>query len=375
MWGRRRRPCTTSYVRSGTPLSKVEVERPNRHGIVATLVRVVEDGRLRDRRAGELLDLVASADLALTVRDRALDTLRRLAAAESRIHGVPEHDLVFHEVGGGDTVIDVVGAFALLEALAVDRVVCSPIPYARGRIETAHGSIPGPGPAVLAMLDGAHLFGVEAEAELVTPPGAAIAATAATSFGELPRLMLEGVGYGAGERDLRSLPNLLRVVLGISRTASPVAHIVVIEATLDDLLPELVPDAIEACRIAGALDVWTVPVQMKKGRPGVVLSAIARPDAERAVADALLLHSSTLGVRVTPMRRYEMERGSREVWVDEHPIRVKVGILDGSVVNVAPEHDDCVEVATATGRPVKQVWAAALAAAQTFTGGDDRVAQ
>ena len=166
--------------------------------------------------------------------------------------------------------------------------MCSPIPYARGRIDTSHGSMPAPGPAVLDLLHGVPLVGVEAEAELVTPTGAAIVAAAAASFGELPPLVLEGVGYGAGARDLPSRANLLRVVLGTSRVPVPIADVVVLEANLDDLQPELVPDAIDACRAAGALDVWTVPVQMKKGRPGVLVSAVARPDAERAVAEALL---------------------------------------------------------------------------------------
>jgi hypothetical protein len=350
---------------------KIEVERVHRHGVAATHVGVLQESQPRERRAGELLDLVASADLTPTVCDPALETLRRLAAAESSVHGVPERDLVLHEVGGADTLVDVVGAFALLDVLAVDQVVCSPIPYARGVIETAHGSIPGPGPAVLALLDGAPLIGVEAEAELVTPTGAAIAATAASSFGELPPLALETVGHGAGGRELRSRPNLLRVVLGTTRSPIPIADVVVLEANLDDLLPELVPDTIEACRAAGALDVWTVPVQMKKGRPGVLLSAVARPDSERAVAEALLVHSSTLGVRVAPMRRYELARDFREVTVQGHAIRIKVGTLHGRVVNVAPEHDDCVEVAAAIKRPVKQVWAQALAEAQMFAGTDD----
>lgn len=345
---------------------KLEVERVQRHGIAATLVRVIEQGQPTDRRALELVDLVASADLAPTIRDRALTALRRLTTAESRIHDVPEHDLVLHEVGGADTVVDVVGAFALLEALGVDHVVSSPIPYARAPIATAHGSIPGPGPAVLALLHGAPLVGVEAEAELVSPTGALIASAAVTSFGELPPLVLEGVGYGAGTRDLRSRANLLRVVLGTSRMPIPIADVVALEANLDDLLPELVPDAIDACRAAGALDVWMLPVQMKKGRPGVLLSAIARPDAERAVAEALFRHSSTLGVRVTPLRRYELEREHRQVDVGGRPVRIKVGVLDSRVVNVAPEHDDCVEVASTTGRPVKQVWAEALAASQAF---------
>ncbi len=352
---------------------KLEVERVDRHGVAATLVRVVEETPSRNRRALELLELVQSSALTPAIHARALGALRRLVDAESRIHGVSEDDLVLHEIGGADTLVDVVGSFALLDSLGIQDVVCSPIPYARGTITGSHGLIPGPGPAVIAALDGAALIGVEAEAELVTPTGAAIAASVATSFGELPPLVLEAVGYGAGIRDLRSRPNLLRVVLGTRRAPVPTADVVVLEANLDDLLPELVPDAVDACREAGALDVWTVPVQMKKGRPGVLLSAVARPDAERAVAEALLVHSSTLGVRVTPMRRYELAREFRDVTVQGHPIRVKVGVLEGRVMNLSPEHDDCVDVAAAIRRPVKQVWAAALAAAQALTEDDDGV--
>jgi uncharacterized protein (TIGR00299 family) protein len=267
-------------------------------------------------------------------------------------------------------LIDVAGAFALFDGLAIDDVVCSPIPYARGVIETAHGTIPGPGPAVLALLEGCPVVGVDAEAELVTPTGAAIVATASSSFGECPPITLERVGYGAGARELRSRPNLLRVVLGARASSAASADVVLLEANLDDLLPELVPDVADACRAVGALDVWTLPVQMKKGRPGVVVSAIARPEAEGAVARALLVHSTTLGVRAVPLRRYELERATREVSVREHAVRVKVGVLDGRVVNVAPEHDDCARVAAATGLPVKQVWAEALAAAHAFGGGD-----
>lgn len=354
---------------------KVEVEAVRRHGVAATLVRVIDEERPRDRRASELLELVASSDLDPRVRKPAFDALDRLVAAESRIHGVDENDLVLHELGGVDTLIDVVGAFALIHALQIDRVECSPIPYVRGVITGAHGTIPGPGPAVLALLGEAVMVGVEAEAELVTPTGAAIVATASASFGELPRLELGAVGYGAGSRDLRSRPNLLRVVIGRLSPSAPTADIVALEASLDDMVPELVPDVMEACRAAGALDVWTLPLQMKKGRLGVMLSAIARPESERAVAEALLVHSTTLGVRSIPMRRYELEREIREVTVFGHPIRVKVGILAGRVVNVAPEHDDCQGLAASMGQPVKQVWTAALSMAQAFIEGDRGLAR
>jgi len=348
---------------------KVEVSRTERHGIAATHVEVIEEAAPAERRAQVLIDAVARADLAPQVAADALDALDRLIGAESTIHSIPGDDLVLHEAGGSDTLIDIVGAFALLDALGVGHVVCSPVPYGRGMIATRHGPIPGPGPAVLALLGGALLTGVDAEAELVTPTGAAIIATAATSFGELPPMRLEAVGYGAGSRDLRLRPNLLRIVVGTEH--APLAHtdVALLATSLDDLVPELVPDVADACRAAGALDVWTAPVQMKKGRPGVEITAVVRLEAEQAVARALLTHTTTLGVRVAHARRYELEREFREVEVDGHRVRVKLGVLDGRVVNAVPEHDDCASIAALTGRPVKQVWADALGAARGFEGG------
>ena len=250
----------------------------------------------------------------------------------------------------------------LLEELGVERVACSPLPFARGLVDAAHGILPLPAPATLGLLEGAALVGVDTEAELVTPTGAAIAATVGRRVGLAAALTLERVGYGAGTKDLADRPNVVRVVLGSE--PQRLAPVVVLETNLDDLSPELVPDAVERCFEAGALDVWVVPVQMKKGRPGVVLSVLARPEAEAAVARVLLEETTALGVRVSRLERYELDREERVVDVTGGNVRVKLGLLDGRVVNVAPEHDDCAAVAKATGRSVKSVWAEALAQAQ-----------
>jgi uncharacterized protein (TIGR00299 family) protein len=356
-------PALTDAVAAlGLAGVKVEVERVTRGGVAALAVTVLQERSPEDRRAHELLAIVEAATLEPVVRERALAALDRLVDAESRIHGVERERLIVHEIGGADTLVDIVGAFALLHALAVDEVVCSPVPFARGEIATAHGVLPAPGPAVLALLEGAAVVGVESQHELVTPTGAAIVSVAASSFGEVPPMALEHVGYGAGSRDVAGRANVLRVVLG---TASDLARrdAVVLEATVDDLLPELVPDVVEACVAAGALDVWTAPVQMKKGRTGLVITAVGRREREREIARAMFEHGSTLGVRVLPIGRYELERSIETVEVEGRPVRVKVGRLDGRVVNVAPEHDDCAGVARETGRPVKDVWASALALA------------
>jgi uncharacterized protein (TIGR00299 family) protein len=266
-----------------------------------------------------------------------------------------------------DAVADICGAALLLEDLGVDRVVASPVPVPRGLAEGSHGPMPVPPPATLEILKGtgAPLYGVEVDVELVTPTGAALLATLADDFGPLPEMRLDAIGYGAGTRAIDAIPNVVRILLGEEVAAPAYAMVSLIETNLDDLSPELVPDAAEASFAAGALDVWATPVQMKKGRPGIVLSALARPADERRVAEALLRETSTLGLRITELRRWELDRDERTVEVAGEQVRVKVGRLDGEVLNVAPEHDDCVAVAARTGQSVKSIWAAAFAAAQS----------
>jgi pyridinium-3,5-bisthiocarboxylic acid mononucleotide nickel chelatase len=341
---------------------EIDVERVERQGIGALHLQIEAHDDHRHRRYADIRELVETADLPARARARSLEAFRRLAAVEGGIHGVDPDEVHFHELGSLDTLVDVCGAFVLLDELGVERVASSPLPFARGFVEAAHGVLPLPAPATLGLLEGASLVGVETEAELVTPTGAAIAATVVDEWGALPALTLERVGYGAGTKDLADRPNVVRVVLGTESRA--LARVVVLETNLDDLSPELVPDAIERCYEAGALDVWTVQVGMKKGRPGFVLSAIARPDAEAAVVRALLEETSALGVRVSRLGRYELDREERVVEVAGAAVRIKVGVLDGRVVNVAPEHDDCAAVAKASGRSVKSVWAEALARAQ-----------
>jgi hypothetical protein len=341
---------------------EIEAVRVERQGIGALHLRIEAGDEDGHRRYADIRELVEKADLPERARVRALDAFRRLAEVEGGVHGVPPDDVHFHELGSLDTLVDVCGAFVLLDELGVERVVSSPLPFARGLVEAAHGVLPLPAPATLGLLEGAQLVGIDSDAELVTPTGAAIAATIVDAWGTLPPLTLERVGYGAGMKDLADRPNVVRVVLGSA--SRRLTSVVVLETNLDDLTPELLPDAIEGCFEAGALDVWTVPVQMKKGRPGFVLSALARPEAEAAVARALLEETSALGVRVSRLDRYELDREERVVEVEGAGVRIKVGLLEGRVVNVSPEHDDCAAVAKSSGRSVKSVWAEALARAQ-----------
>jgi pyridinium-3,5-bisthiocarboxylic acid mononucleotide nickel chelatase len=338
------------------------VERVERQGIRALHLEVHAPEDHGHRRHREIRSLVEAADLPERARVRSLDAFARLAQVEGAIHGVPPDDVHFHELGSLDTLVDVCGAFVLVEELGIERVVSSPLPFARGVVNAAHGVLPLPAPATLGLLEGAALVGVETDAELVTPTGAAIAGVLVQEWGLLPAMTLERVGYGAGTKELADRPNVLRVVLGqeLLRTQG---RVVLLETNLDDFPPELVPDAVERCFEAGALDVWTAPIHMKKGRPGFVLSVLARPELESELAEVMLTETSALGVRVSRLDRHELEREDRVVELDGGRVRVKLGRLDGRVVNVAPEHDDCAALARTTGRPVKSIWAEALARA------------
>jgi pyridinium-3,5-bisthiocarboxylic acid mononucleotide nickel chelatase len=347
----------------------IDVSHPVRGGLRSTHVEV-RTSPAHGRTGAEMRAVIEGSGLAPRVRSQALDALDRLISAEAAVHGADPSEVVLHELGGDDTLVDICGVFALLDALDVERLVCAPIPLGRGIGEMDHGAMPVPAPATMALLAGVPVVGVETPGELVTPTGAAVIVTAADGWGELPAMTLRATGTGVGTREHPGRPNIVRMMIGDAPTHHPRGDttVVVLQANVDDLVPELIPDVLEACTAAGAIDAWTVPIQMKKARPGVMLSVLGRPEDEQQLAETLLRHSSTLGVRVQRFERYELDRAVREVDIDGHAVRVKIGLLGGRVVNVAPEHDDCAAVAAATGRPVKQIWAEALAAA---TAGQD----
>jgi len=367
-------------VRSG--LSRLGVEglelrvgRTRRGPLDAARVEVRAPPAQPHRGLREVGELVEGARLPPRARERALATFDRLAVAEGRVHGIAPDEVIFHEVGAADAVADVCGVALALESLGVERIACSPLPVARGIVASAHGPLPLPAPATLALLEGAPLHGVEGDEELVTPTGAALVVALVEGFGPLPALRLEATGYGAGARELGRVPNVVRVLVGEAEEVAapaPTETVSLVETNLDDLSPELVPDAAQSATAAGALDVWTTPAGMKKGRPGVVVSALVRPEREAAVAEALLRSTTALGVRVARLERFELEREWRAVEVSGEAVRVKLGRLDGEVVNVAPEHDDCARAAERTGRPTVSIWSAALAAGERWLAEGER---
>lgn len=351
-------------VRSGLPLKGLDllVERVERRGVGALALTVVTGHDHAHRTWRDVRELIDAGSMPPRARLRAHAAFALLAEAEGRVHGVSPDEVMFHEVGALDAIADICGVALALEDLGIDEVVCSPVPLGRGLTTGAHGLLPLPAPATLELLRGAEVFGVDATGETVTPTGAALVASLAFRYGPQPRMRLTAVGSGAGSRDPDHVPNIVRSLIGVPVDAiEPETGPLILETNLDDLVPEFVPDVIEACLAAGAADVWTAPIVMKQGRPGITLSALVRASEERAVAEAMLRHSTALGVRVRRTEhRWSLDREFRTVEVFDHAVSVKVGSLNGEVVNVKPEHRDCVRVASETGQAVKGVWIAAL---------------
>lgn len=342
----------------------VELSTERRQGIGVTRATVSAPTDAVHRTWADVRGLIEEAALPPRVRERAISVFRRLAAAEGHVHRIAPDDVHFHEVGAADAIADICGIALALESLAADELICSPLPLGRGVIDAAHGRLPLPAPATLELLRGIPVEGVDERAELVTPTGAAVVAALADGFGELPAMRLDRIGYGAGERDLVNRPNVVRAIVG-ERDPSARPTISIVETNLDDMSPELLPDAMEGCFAAGARDVWLTPVQMKKGRPGFTLSALVGDDDEAAVCEEILKHTTSLGLRVTKARRVELARTWETVDLAGEPVRIKIGWRDGRPVNVKPEHDDCMAVARRTGEPAHDVWERALAAATT----------
>jgi pyridinium-3,5-bisthiocarboxylic acid mononucleotide nickel chelatase len=310
------------------------------------------------------------------LRSSASGVFAALARAEAAVHGVPVDGVHFHEVGALDAVADVVGVCAGVAALGLDRLVASPIALGGGYVRTAHGRLPVPGPAVLALLADAAApgHGGGAEEELATPTGVALATALASGFGPLPPMRPARTGTGAGGRDPAERPNVVRLVVGEALAADRPHQVVVLEANVDDLDPRVWPAVLADLLAAGALDAWLTPVLMKKGRPAHVVSALVEPVAVPAVRAALFRETTTLGIRESEVARRVLARRFRTVDVDGQPVAVKLGLgPEGEVVNAMPEWEDVVRAAAALDRPVKSVLAQAMGLAEALpTGAESR---
>jgi pyridinium-3,5-bisthiocarboxylic acid mononucleotide nickel chelatase len=341
----------------------ISAEKVKRGAISATHVKVESQEDHHHRGLSIILKRIEAAHLAPRAADRAKKIFTRLAEAEAKVHQLPIDQVHFHEVGAVDSIIDIVGAAIGFELLGIDEFACSAFDVGAGQVKTAHGLLPVPAPATAELLRGAPMYTSGIQRELVTPTGAAIATTLATRFAELPEMNLRAIGYGAGSADLKEKANVLRLLIGESAASEPGEHwdgqVTVIETNLDDMSPQIYGYFAEKALAAGALDVFSTPVQMKKNRPGLLVTLLSEPANVSRLIDLVFRETTTIGIRTHEVRRKTLDRELVPVATPFGEVRMKISRMNGTVLNASPEYDDCQRIAAERGIPLKQVIAAA----------------
>jgi len=304
----------------------------------------------------EILSLMESLDISQKLKEKSKSIFLTLAKAEAYIHQEDINSVHLHELGSIDTLIDIVGSVVGLDKMGIEEVYSSEINVGEGFVKTAHGYLPVPAPATAHILKGVPVYSSGVKAELTTPTGAAILTGFSSGYGSLPLMKLEAIGYGAGEKDLPS-PNLLRVLIGEKSTQSEQEDWVsVLETNIDDMNPEFYDYLIDFLLKKGALDVFLTPIQMKKSRPGMLLSVICYEKKQKEIIDTIFSETSTFGIRISRLRREKLKREIKNLKTPLGNIRVKLGILDGKIVSVSPEYEDCKKIALERKIPLKKVY-------------------
>ena len=314
------------------------------------------------RTLAEIFRLIDSSSLSGTAKDRTKHLFTMLGEAEAAIHGLPLERVHLHEVGALDSIIDIAGTVFALEQLGVDRIMSSPLNVGGGSVHTAHGRYPVPAPATVRLLKGAPVYSGSEQVELVTPTGALLITAYASEFGPIPPMRVTGIGYGAGSRDFSHSPNVLRVLIGELDAAAPSQSVIVIEAEIDDMNPQIFGVVMDRLLAEGALDVFYTSIQMKKNRPGTLLTVIAPPGQRDRLTFTIFRETTTIGVRYREMSRECLDRESMTVTTELGAVRIKVARRRGELLNAAPEFDDCVRLAGEHHVPTKHVQALAMKA-------------
>ena len=344
----------------------IEFQSVDRSGISATYARVQVPPEHAPRHLRDILKIIHHSKLPDGVKDRAAKVFSRLAEAEARVHNEPVERVHFHEVGALDAIIDVVGAAICFDLAGIERFVCSPLHVGSGSVEMDHGRFPVPPPAVVELLRGAPIYSADIKGELVTPTGAAIIATVCSEYGPLPKMELQRMGYGAGTRQYEKFPNVLRVLIGETEAqAANEEQLWMIETNVDDMSPQIFGHVMERALEMGALDCYFTSIQMKKDRPGILLSILCRPGEKESLSEMLFVETTTLGVRSYEVQRRALEREIVRVETKYGPIDVKVARLNGHVVNEMPEYEQCRAAARKASVPLRVVEGAARLAFAT----------
>jgi pyridinium-3,5-bisthiocarboxylic acid mononucleotide nickel chelatase len=342
---------------------KISAQKVQRRAIFATHVKVEASEHHHHRGLSVILRMIDEAKLAPRAAERATKIFTRLGEAEARVHQVPVEKVHFHEVGAVDSIIDIVGAAIGFEVLGIDEFACSALDVGAGQVKTAHGLLPVPAPATADLLRGAPAYSSGILRELVTPTGAAIATTLSTRYAEMPRMTLRTVGYGAGTADLAEKPNVLRLLVGDTSVSEAGeywgAPVTVIETNVDDMSPQIYGYFAERALAAGALDVFSTPAQMKKNRPGLLVTVLCDAEKVSPLIDLLFRETTTIGVRTYEVRRKTLEKELVPVETAFGSVHMKLSRMNGSPLNATPEYEDCKRIAAERNVPLKEVIAAA----------------
>ncbi len=334
---------------------QIEAEKVAKQGIISTQIKIrIKEGK-KERTLKDILSILDKSKLEEKIKERSQAVFIRLASVEAKIHGKSAQEVHFHELGGLDTIIDVVGAVAGMKYLGIEKVYSSSLPLGKGFLKCSHGTLPVPAPATLELLKGIPVYGSNIEAELVTPTGAAIISTLAEKFGQMPPMKIDNIGYGAGQRDL-PIPNLLRVSLGMLKNAYEEDVVSLIQTNIDDMNPEFYEHIADRLFNEGALDVFLTPIQMKRTRPATMLSVITDEEKTEKMLELIFDETTTLGVRISKTKRRKLNRESRKVATKYGKIKVKIGKLDGITKNISPSYEECRKIATRLNIPLKKVY-------------------
>jgi pyridinium-3,5-bisthiocarboxylic acid mononucleotide nickel chelatase len=360
--------CSADFLRAELKCLQVPgwtltTEKVWKNGMAATYVRVQTEDQQKHRSLTAILELLNNSNLAPPVRDRASLIFQKLGEAEAHVHDAPLYKVHFHEVGAVDAIVDIVGSCIGFHALGIERFACSPLNVGGGTAKMAHGVLPVPAPATARLLQGAPTYSNGVQRELVTPTGAAIVATLCDSFGPQPPMTVSAIGYGAGTADLEGQPNVVRMMIGDSSEKVASAgdeEISIIEANLDDMNPQIYGYVLEKALLAGALDVYTTALQMKKNRPGTLLTVLCRPEDTDTLMSLLFAETTTFGVRTHRAQRRALPREWVNVSTSYGSVRIKLSRSNGNILHVTPEYDDCRKLAVEKQVPLQQVISEAL---------------
>jgi hypothetical protein len=347
---------------------EISVKKENRHGIQANRVQVAVTGNPMSRNYADIQKLIENSQVSSRVKQTGMAVFDKIAAAEAKIHHVPKNQIHFHEVGAVDSLVDILGVALCLEYLDIGQVVSSKIPLGKGFVTCSHGTLPVPAPATVEILKHIPVFGSSIEQEIVTPTGAAIIAAIADGFGDMPEMEIESVGYGAGLHDIKTIPNLLRVIKGVaSESFRPFAEeprelIVIVETCIDDMNPEFYGYIMAQLFKDGALDVYFIPIFMKKNRPGTLLQVLCEPDKKQTIIHRILSETTAIGLRYYDARRQTLHRETLMVSTQYGDIQAKKIRGPGNRVRIVPEYEACLKVANEFQIPLGDVYAEISAA-------------